>query len=87
MSEQTNNTTPSTEPKKSNRTLIYVVAILAVLLVGALVLNFIRENNLKDTNAKLMVAYSQLDSIGKEMDSKIMQIVMYPSKTFINRYF
>jgi regulator of replication initiation timing len=54
--------------------LIYVVAILAVLLVGALALNFVRENNLKDTNARLMVAYSQLDSIGNEMDSKIMQI-------------
>jgi cell division protein ZapB len=74
MSEQANNTTPPTEPRKSNKTLIYVVAILAVLLVGALVLNFIRENNLKDTNARLMVAYSQLDSIGNEMDSKILQI-------------
>jgi hypothetical protein len=42
--------------------------------VGALALNFVRENNLKDTNARLMVAYSQLDSIGNEMDSKIMQI-------------
>ena len=74
MSEQANNTTSSAEPRKSNKTLIYVVAILAVLLVGALVLNFIRENNLKDTNARLMVAYSQLDSIGNEMDSKIVQI-------------
>jgi hypothetical protein len=54
--------------------LIYVVAILAVLLVGALALNFVRENNLKNTNARLMVAYSQLDSIGNEMDSKILQI-------------
>ena len=75
MSEQTNNTSkPSAEPKKSNKVLIYVVAVLAVLLVGALVLNFIRESNLKETNAKLMVAYSQLDSIGQEMDSKIIQI-------------
>jgi hypothetical protein len=75
MSEQTNNASkPSTEPKKSNKVLIYVVAVLAVLLVGALVLNFIRESNLKETNAKLMVAYSQLDSIGQEMDSKIIQI-------------
>lgn len=74
MSEQANNTTPSAEPRKSNKTMIYVAAVLAVLLVGALVLNFIRENNLKDTNAKLMVAYSQLDSIGNEMDSKIVQI-------------
>lgn len=75
MSEQISNTPPpSKEPKKSGKVLIYVVAVLAVLLVGALVLNFIRENNLKETNAKLMVAYSQLDSIGNEMDTKIVQI-------------
>lgn len=74
MSEQTNDTKTSPQPKKTNRVLIYVVAGLAVLLVGALVLNFIRENNLKETNAKLMVAYSQLDSIGQEMDKKIVQI-------------
>jgi cell division protein ZapB len=74
MSEQTNDTKTSLQPKKTNRVLIYVVAGLAVLLVGALVLNFIRENNLKETNAKLMVAYSQLDSIGQEMDKKIVQI-------------
>jgi regulator of replication initiation timing len=74
MSEQANSTPPTSESRKSNKTLIYVVAILAVLLVGALALNFVRENNLKDTNARLMVAYSQLDSIGNEMDSKIMQI-------------
>jgi regulator of replication initiation timing len=74
MSEQANSTPPTSESRKSNKTLIYVVAILAVLLVGALALNFVRENNLKNTNARLMVAYSQLDSIGNEMDSKIMQI-------------
>lgn len=74
MSEQANSTPPTSESRKSNKTLIYVVAILAVLLVGALALNFVRENNLKDTNARLMVAYSQLDSIGNEMDSKILQI-------------
>jgi cell division protein ZapB len=75
MSEQADSTkTPSIEPKKNSKVLIYVVAVLAVLLVGALVFNFIRENNLKETNAKLMVAYSQLDSIGNEMDLKIMQI-------------
>jgi regulator of replication initiation timing len=74
MSEQANSTPPTSESRKSNKTLIYVVAILAVLLVGALALNFVRENNLKNTNARLMVAYSQLDSIGNEMDSKILQI-------------
>ena len=75
MSEQTSNTsTPSSEPKKSGKVLIYVVAVLAVLLVGALVLNFIRENNLKEKNAELMVAYSRLDSIGNEMQAKIIEI-------------
>ncbi len=75
MSTQTDNTQPETAlPKKSNKILIYVVAILAVLLVAALVVNFVREDNLKKTNARLMVAYSQLDSIGSEMDQKIIQI-------------
>lgn len=75
MSEQSGNALQEPNPtKKSNKVLIYVVAILAVLLVAALVINFIREDNLKQTNARLMVAYSQLDSIGKEMDSKIIQI-------------
>jgi cell division protein ZapB len=75
MSEQTSNTSGTApQPKKSGKFLIYVVAILAVLLVAALVINFIREDNLKQTSAKLMVAYSQLDSIGTEMDQKILQI-------------
>lgn len=75
MSTQTDNTRPETStPKKSNKILIYVVAALAVLLVAALVVNFMREDNLKKTNARLMVAYSQLDSIGREMDQKIIEI-------------
>jgi hypothetical protein len=75
MSTQTENPRPeTTTQKKSNKILIYVVAILAVLLVAALVVNFMREDNLKKTNARLMVAYSQLDSIGNEMDQKILQI-------------
>ncbi len=75
MNEQAGNINPElNKPKKSSKILIYVVAILAVLLVAALVINFIREDNLKQTNARLMVAYSQLDSIGKEMDIKIIQI-------------
>ena len=75
MSEQSGNlSTSSSEPKKSNKTLIYIVVGLAVLLVAALVVNFIRENNLKQKNAELMVAYSRLDSIGTEMQSKIIEI-------------
>jgi len=73
MSEQTNDkSTPKT--KKSNRALIIVVVGLALLLVAALVVNFIRENNLKEMNAELMVAYSRLDSIGSEMQDKIIEI-------------
>jgi FtsZ-binding cell division protein ZapB len=49
-----------------------VVAL--VLLLGAIATIFVREGNLKQTNARLMVAYAQLDSIGEEMDSKIVQI-------------
>ena len=73
MSEQSDNIA-SPEPKKSNKTLIFVVVGLAVLLVAALVVNFIRENNLKEKNAELMVAYSRLDSIGNEMQAKIIEI-------------
>lgn len=73
MSEQSDKiSTP--KPKKSNRALIIVVVGLALLLVAALVINFIRENNLKEMNAELMVAYSRLDSIGSEMQSKIIEI-------------
>lgn len=75
MSEQSSNiSSPASEPKKSNKTLIYVVVGLAILLVAALVVNFIRENNLKERNAELMLAYSRLDSIGTEMQSKIIEI-------------
>lgn len=71
MNEQTGKA-PST--KKSGKALIYVVAALAVLLVAALVVNFIREQNLKERNAELMIAYSRLDSIGTEMQAKIIEI-------------
>lgn len=75
MSEQTDNMPTSTpESKKTNKVLIYVVAALAVLLVAALVVHFIRENNLKERNAELMVVYSRLDSIGNEMQQKIVEI-------------
>ena len=75
MSEQTSNfSSMGSEPKKSNKTLIYVVVGLAILLVAALVINFIRENNLRERNAELMIAYSSLDSIGNEMQSKIVEI-------------
>ena len=75
MSEQSGNIqTPTPEPKKTNRVLIYIVAALAVLLVAALVVNFIRENNLRERNAELMVVYSRLDSIGNEMQLKIVEI-------------
>ena len=48
MNEKSDNSpTPAAEPKKSGKVLIYVVAALAVLLVAALVVNFIRENNVK----------------------------------------
>ena len=75
MSEQSENKS-SSEPRKSksNKTLIFVVVGLAVLLVGALVVNFMREQNLKERNAELMVAYSRLDSIGREMQAKIIEI-------------
>jgi hypothetical protein len=75
MSEQAENT-PSTpeKPQKSNKVLIYVVAALAVLLVAALVVNYLRENDLRSRNAELMVVYTKLDSIGNEMEEKIIEI-------------
>lgn len=73
MSEQLSNT-PSPQPKKSNKGLIIVVAILAVLLVSALIYNFIREDKLKRTYTELRIASSQLDSIGNELDKKIIEI-------------
>lgn len=75
MSEKIENVPAATpEPQKSNKVLIYVVAALAVLLVAALVVNFIRENNLRERNAELMVVYTKLDSIGSEMAQKIVEI-------------
>lgn len=75
MNEQTSNlNSQSSAPKKSGRVLIYVVVALAVLLVATLVINFIRESKLKDRNAELMVAYSRLDSIGSELQERIIEI-------------
>lgn len=64
----------ATPPKKSNKTMVYVVAVLAVLLVAALVVNFVREKNLRERNSELMVAYSRLDSIGSQMQQKMVEI-------------
>jgi len=74
MSEQSGKII-STEPKKSNRVLIFFVAALAVLLVAVVVVYNMRENSLKDQNAaELMVVFSKLDSIGDEMQQKINEI-------------
>jgi len=73
MSEQTGNKqTSAPQPKKTNRVLIYVVAALALMLIAALVVNYIRENNQR--NAELMVMYTRLDSIGNEMQRRIVEI-------------
>jgi len=76
MSEQTSNsTTPSAEPKKSGKALIYVVAVLAVLLVTALIYTFIKQNQFEQINKDLVDVYTvQLDSISSEMQSKIEEI-------------
>ena len=75
MSEQLGNKdTAPKEPKKTSKVLIFVVVALALMLVAALVVNYIRENNLKERNAELMVVYSKLDSIGNEMQLKIVEI-------------
>ena len=75
MSEQTKSIEDiSPRPKKTGKVLIIVVIGLVLLLVGAAVLHFNREENLKEMNAELMVAYSRLDSIGNEMQEKILQI-------------
>jgi cell division protein ZapB len=73
MSELPKNN-PDNTSRKSNRTLIYVVVGLAVLLVAAIVINIVRENNLKERDRELMVAYDRLDSIGTELNDKIVEI-------------
>ncbi len=76
MSETTNSSGSYTEPqeKKSNKTLIIIVVGLAILLVAAVVVNFIRERNIKDRNIELKGAYDKLDSISSELDSKMVEI-------------
>jgi flagellar basal body-associated protein FliL len=71
MSEQSSDVKPS---GKSGKVLVVILVVALVLLLGAIATIFVREGNLKQTNARLMVAYAQLDSIGEEMDSKIVQI-------------
>jgi len=60
--------------KKSGKVLIYVVVILAVVLAAMLIVNFIREGKMKQTNAELLLTYGRLDSISDELQSKIVQI-------------
>jgi len=75
MSELSNHIQDSgSEPKKTNKILIIVVVALAVLLVAALVINFMRGTELEQRNADLMKAYSSLDSIDTEMKLKIVEI-------------
>ncbi len=75
MSEIANSTSPTgSEQKKSGKTLIIVVAVLAFVLATLVVISFIREGKMKATNAALMTAYGSLDSISNELDSKITQI-------------
>ena len=80
MNEQTDSKFPSTsEPKNSNKSLIYIVAALAILLVASIAIYFIRGNILKERNAQLnaeiMVVYTRLDSIGNEMQVKIHEAI------------
>ncbi len=74
MAEDSNKISTSEKAPKKSRTLLYVVIALAVLLVAALVYNFMREQKLKETQAELMKTYTQLDSIGNEMQKKIVEI-------------
>lgn len=76
MSEQTSNTTsPTEEPKRSSKVLIYVVVVLALLLVSALVYTFIKQNQFEEINKELVEVYTtQLDSISSEMQMKITEI-------------
>ncbi|MCK5367797.1 MAG: chromosome segregation protein SMC, partial [Cyclobacteriaceae bacterium] len=79
MNEQTDSKFPSTsEPKNSNKSLIYIVAALAILLVASIAIYFIRGNILKERNAQInaeiMIVYTRLDSIGNEMQVKITEI-------------
>ncbi len=60
-------------PRKRQTFLILAIA-MAVLLIGAVVWIFMREQLIKQTNAQLMVAYSRLDSIGNQLDDKIVEI-------------
>ncbi|MDZ7606227.1 MAG: chromosome segregation protein SMC [Cyclobacteriaceae bacterium] len=69
-----NNPSAAGAEKKSGKVLIYVVAILAVVLAAMLIVNFIREGKMKQTNAALIVAYGRLDSISTQLQSKIVQI-------------
>ncbi len=74
MTEESNKISTSEKATTKSRALLYVVVTLGVLLVAALVYNFMREQKLKETQAELMKTYSQLDSIGNEMQKKIVEI-------------
>ncbi len=74
MSDLSENT-PIQETKKSNKGLIIIIVALAALLIAALVIYNIRENDLKEkSRAETMVAYSRLDSINNQMEQKIIEI-------------
>ena len=59
---------------RSRRTFLILAIAMALLLIGAVVWIFMRENVIQRTNAELMVAYTQLDSIGNQLDDKIVEI-------------
>jgi cell division protein ZapB len=59
---------------RPRQTMLIVAIAMAVLLIGAITWILVREHAIKQTNAELMVAYSRLDSIGNELDDKIVEI-------------
>lgn len=65
----------STAGSKSGGKSTYIlVGLIVILLIAASVYIFFREQDAKERNAELMTAYSRLDSIGNELNDRILKI-------------
>jgi len=74
MEEDKDFQTQKVKKPAGNRTIYVLIAVVALLVIGAGIYIFIREGDVKERNAALMVAYSRLDSISSELNERIVEI-------------
>ncbi len=65
---------PENTSNNKSRTLIWVIVVVSLLLVAAVVMIFLRGSVIKERNQEVLMAYERLDSIGGELQKRLIEI-------------